>query len=178
MYSGLQAVQLIQTLIFLSLVWTFCWIKCILELLIYFPLIVNNQSGQTAYNLQKKMTFEGINKPWHRHIFDLLNNTNLYRHPPNPPCLWSIVCLLLFIMPIKEHLFNPADPKSTETFLSFLGKILSYEMKPIKEKNPFCIQLCRTLSYCDEQKPRIWCQDKITIKKLPALPDYQTYPWI
>lgn len=122
MYSGLQAVQLIQTLIFLSLVWTFCCIKCILELLIYFPLIVNNQSGQTAYNLQKKMTFEGINKPWHRHIFDLLNNTNLYRHPPNPPCLWSIVCLLLFIMPIKEHLFNPADPKSTETFLSFFRK--------------------------------------------------------
>lgn len=121
------------------------------------------------------------NKPWHRHIiFDLglLNNTNLHGQPPNPPCLWSIFCLLLFIMPIKEHLFNPAEPKSTETFLSFWGKILSYEMKPIKEKSPFCIQLCRTLSYCDEQKPRMWCQDKITIKKLPALPYYQTYPWI
>lgn len=64
------------------------------------------------------MTFEGMNKPWHRHIFDLLNNTNL-QTPTKHPTLSLIHRLLLCTMPIKEHLFNPEEPKSTETFLSF-----------------------------------------------------------
>lgn len=110
---------------------------------------------------KRKWQFKTINKQWHRHIFDLLNNANLQTSTKPTLSLIQrlsvIVYFLLLSKKINLVLRNHENERQWKRSAFF-----------------FCIQFYRTLSYCEEQRLRIWCQDETIMTKLPALLDYQT----